>query len=536
MTGQRFLQHGFLRKAPVIWLALFCVVAILPVALLLVKSLFVEGILTPGHYLDVYSESRPFSLLLRSIIMAAGATCLSLLFGVPFAFFLARCDFYGKRLCSFLYLVPLFIPPHIHALSWMYLCGEKGLFNRWLMSVIHLDAPLFNLYSVTGAVVILFLSYFPLMVLLTLTGLSGIDRRLEESAGFQHPPFTVLRKITLPLISPYILSGSVFVFIFSFFNYGIPSMLRIPSYPGEIFTRFSAFYDEAGAAALSMPLILIAFILLSFQGKYLKNKMYIAINSGRQSISSSSLSGKRKFITAYVYGILLVVVFLPIASLLLQAGSAASYKMALKTSFSEIKTTLSVAAAAATCTSILAFFLVSYIEKVSPRRQHVYELLTFTPFAFPGIFFGIGLIYLWNTPSTQLIYGSTAILVIACIARFIPFAIQILSSRLKQIDSSLHEVACFCKSGFLKRWFCIDFPLMRQGIVVCWIITFIFCTGELGASLLVMPPGYGTVSLKIYSLMHYGAGPLVAALALILISVNLVVSCGLFLPDPVHRT
>lgn len=536
MTGQRFLQHSFILKAPVIWLTLFCIIAVLPVALMLAKSLLVEGNLSLGHYIDVYSESRLLSLLLRSMLMAMGATCLSLLFGVPFAFFLARFDFYGKKPCSFLYLVPLFIPPHIHALAWMYLCGEKGQLNRWLMHVLHLDTPVFNLYSVTGSVVILFLSYFPLMVLLTLTGLAGVDRRLEESAEFQHPPLTVLRKITLPLIAPYIVSGAVFVFIFSFFNYGVPSMLRIPSYPGEIFTRFSAFYDEAGAAALSAPLIVLALMLLLFQGTYMKNKMHVTIKSGSRKISSSLLSGKSRLIPVYMYCVLSAAVFLPIFALMMQAGSPASYKMALQTSFSEMKTTFLVAVGGATCTSILACFLGRHMEQLPPCRRHAFEMVTFIPFAFPAIFFGIGLIHLWNTPSTQFIYSTFFILIIACIARFIPFAIQIVSARLGQIDPGLHEVACFCKSGVLRRWYCIDFPLMRQGIVVCWIITFIFCTGELGATLLVIPPGYGTVSLKIYSLMHYGAGPLVAALALILISANLLVSCGLLLPDPIRHT
>jgi iron(III) transport system permease protein len=63
--------------------------------------------------------------------------------------------------------------------------------------------------------------------------------------------------------------------------------------------------------------------------------------------------------------------------------------------------------------------------------------------------------------------------------------------------------------------------------VICWIIVFIFSMGELGATLLVIPPGMGTISLKIYTLMHYGAGALVAALAIILVVVNLMISLGM---------
>lgn len=535
MTGQRFLQHTFIRKASVIWLTLFCVVALMPVALMLAKSLFVEGSLSLGHYIDVYSESRLFSLLLRSMLMAMGATCLSLLFGVTFAFFLARFDFYGKKLCSFLYLVPLFIPSHIHALAWIYLCGEKGILNRWLMQVFFADSPVFNLYSSFGATFILFLSYFPLMVLLIMTGLSGMDQRLEESAAFHYSPLTALRKITLPLITPYIVTGAVFVFLFSFFNYGVPSMLRIPSYPGEIFVRFSAFYDEAGAAALAAPVIVPALLLLVFQWKYMKNKRHATVRTGRMDSMSHALFPKSKYISIYVYAILTISVFLPLVALCMQAETLTSFKVALGWSFQEILTTFLVAAVAATCAVILSFFIVRCIEGLASKQKSLFEMLTFVPFAFPATLTGIGLIYLWNTEITGFVYSSFCILVLASLARFLPFAIRIVSAAFKQIDPGLREAACFCKSGFIKRWCCIDIPLMGRGLLVCWVVTFILCTGELGATLLVIPPGSGTLSLKIYTLMHYGAGPLVAALALILIAVNLIVSSGLLLPNPVKN-
>ena len=143
--------------------------------------------------------------------------------------------------------------------------------------------------------------------------------------------------------------------------------------------------------------------------------------------------------------------------------------------------------------------------------------------------FGIGLIYLWNRPSTQIVYGTTLILIFAYTARFIPFAIRIINSRLQQIGPHLREAALMHEANWFKRLIHIDMPLARRGILICGVITFIFCTSELGATLLVIPPGKGTLALKIYTLMHYGSGPLVAALALLLIGMNLTVSSVLLL-------
>jgi iron(III) transport system permease protein len=65
-------------------------------------------------------------------------------------------------------------------------------------------------------------------------------------------------------------------------------------------------------------------------------------------------------------------------------------------------------------------------------------------------------------------------------------------------------------------------PHTQSGLIAAWIISFIFCMRELGATLLIVPPGKATLSVRIYSLMHYGAGNLVAALCIILIVISLV--------------
>jgi iron(III) transport system permease protein len=154
-------------------------------------------------------------------------------------------------------------------------------------------------------------------------------------------------------------------------------------------------------------------------------------------------------------------------------------------------------------------------------------MASYLPLAFPATFFGIGLIYTWNFSATQFIYSTSCILVVAYIARFIPFAVRIIAANLGQIHANMLEAAYLAEPSWLRRLWYIHLPLARKGLVICWIIVFIFSMGELGATLLVIPPGMGTISLKIYTLMHYGAGALVAALALILVVINLMVSLGM---------
>ncbi|WP_028579023.1 ABC transporter permease [Desulfogranum japonicum] len=502
---------------------LFSVVALLPPGIMLVKSLIQEGQLSFGHYQAVFGDLRTWILLARSGGIACGATLVACVLGIPFALAVSRISFPGNTLCRMLYLVPLFIPPHVHGLAWIALWGEKGFFAT------HLPCCMlpFELYTVPCVALVLGLCYLPLVILPVITGLQTMQHSMEEAAVLSRHPLAALLKITLPLLKPYCISGGVFVFIFSFFNYGVSSMFRISTFPVEIMARFSAFYDEAGAAALCAPTILLAVLLLGWQQWMLAGKEFVAISHARQHSEYHSRLIVKTAAAIFCLLILCLTVLLPVAALVQQAGSWSNYLMALKTSYKEIGASLLTASLAATATTILAYLVARHVE--SSRNTSVQGFVTYLPFAFPATLFGIGLIYTWNTSATQMIYTTTAILLLACMGRFIPFAVRILSAGLKQVHPHQLEAALLCESSLWRRLTRIELPLLLKPLCTCWCIVFIFSMGELGATLLVIPPGLSTASLKIYTLMHYGAGSLVAALSLILMFTTLCISTMLFL-------
>ena len=112
--------------------------------------------------------------------------------------------------------------------------GTNGVLNVFLVDLFRLGRPALTIYGLGGAVFVLTLSYFPFATLLTIAGLESLDRRLEEAGSLSHRTSGVLKKITLPLISPHIWSAGIFVFIFSISNYSVPDLLRVNAYPIEI--------------------------------------------------------------------------------------------------------------------------------------------------------------------------------------------------------------------------------------------------------------------------------------------------------------
>jgi iron(III) transport system permease protein len=493
------------------------------------NSLIADGSLSLRHYAGVFSDTRQIGLFCKSLSLASGVALLSLIIGVPLAFLLARTDVLGKKLWQWLYLVPLIIPPYIHAIAWISLLGEQGMFNRFIMDLFSLKEPLFNLYGIQGAIMIMALSYYPFVTLLTLSGLNAMDKRLEDAASLNYGPLKVFRGVTLPLLSPYILSGGVFVFIFSLFNYGVPALLRVHTYPVEIFAHFSAFYNQGAATASSLPLILVALMLLLGQRYYMGTRSYVTIDTGRKGISIITLNRWRKPAFLFTFLVISFSVLLPISVLMVQSGSWESFRVAFRTSSAEIITTLSLALIAATLILLLAYLLTDSIEDKRFKNRNVLDVVTFIPFAVPATVLGIGLIVFWNRPLTEAVYGSATIVIIAYIARFLPFSVRALTSNLKQVSPGMKEAAVLTERRWWRRVVKVELPLSTQGLVAGWVIAFILCIGELGSTLLVIPPGKGTAALKIYTLMHYGANQLVAALSLILVGITLAVSSGVIL-------
>lgn len=505
---------------------LFFVIALLPVVLTMSRSLSSGSGISFTHYQSLLGDGRILILLLKSSTMALDATILSFLFGLPFAIFLTRYMFRFRWVATLFCLVPLFIPSHVHALAWISLLGKDGIIQTGLIRFFELPTPLFGLYSPFGAAFLLFLTYCPIIIVTAAAGLLQIDRKLEEAAAFHAKPLRVWLQIILPLLYPYLFAGGVVVFIFSFFNYGVPSMLRVPSFPVEILTQFSAFYDEAGAAALATPIVVVAAVLLFAQSRLLGRCSFFTIDGSAVTgaICNNTKTGLKGYAAFYIWGFVLVTVALPLLALVIQSGTLRSFAVAWNGSAREIGISLALAFSAATLGTILAYFLARGLVDSSPQWECLLNMSTLLPLAFPAPLLGIGLIFLWNRAETSFIYSGPTILIIAWIARFIPFGIKILQANIQQLNPSMREAACLHQTSRLKRLFFIELPLIKRGLMMSWVVIFIFSMGELGTTLLVIPPGLGTLSLKIYTLMHYGSGPLVAALAIILITLNFLCS------------
>jgi len=96
---------------------------------------------------------------LNSLTIASFTALMSLVIGLPLAILIYRTDTPFKKLFSYLYLIPIFVPPAISTVAWVSILGDCNLLN-----------------SIPGVVFIQTLCYFPFVTLLSAGGLSAIGR------------------------------------------------------------------------------------------------------------------------------------------------------------------------------------------------------------------------------------------------------------------------------------------------------------------------------------------------------------------------
>jgi molybdate transport system permease protein len=194
-----------------------------------------------------------------SLKVAACAVAASLPLGIVAAMLLARGRFWGRELLNILVHLPLIMPPVVTGYLLLLLFGRHGPLGELLERSIGLVFA----FRWTGAALAAAVMAFPLMVRAIRLSIETVDRRLEEAAGTlgAAAPW-VFATVTLPLILPGIIAGTILAFARSLGEFGA-TITFVSNIPGETQTLPTAIYTYTqvpggDAAALRLTLVSIA--------------------------------------------------------------------------------------------------------------------------------------------------------------------------------------------------------------------------------------------------------------------------------------
>jgi iron(III) transport system permease protein len=130
----------------------------------------------------------------------------------------------------------------------------------------------------------------------------------------------------------------------------------------------------------------------------------------------------------------------------------------------------------------------------------------------------MGLIALWNRPATNLIYATPLIILLGYLAQYTALTGRVMVAGLTLVPASMEEAAASAGAGWARRLGLIVLPLVKHALLAGWLIAYIFCLRDTGITMLVYPPGYDTLPVRIFTLMANGAPNLIAAACVLMIA------------------
>ena len=195
-----------------------------------------------------------------SLVIAIISVIICLPLGLATAWLLVRRNFPGKIILSGIVYVPLVLPPVVVGYLLLVTLGKKGIFGAWLWE--HLGVAV--AFTWKGAAIAACVMSFPLMVRAIKLSLENIDVGIEAAAKtLGAPNWWVFMSITLPMIIPGLITGSILTFARSLGEFGA-TITFVSNIPGETRTLplalFTAIQSTDGEDA-GLRLVVISLIL-----------------------------------------------------------------------------------------------------------------------------------------------------------------------------------------------------------------------------------------------------------------------------------
>lgn len=207
---------------------------------------------------DVVSEA-----LRLSVVTSLSATLLSAVLGIPLAWLLARVEFPGRGLLRGVVTLPLILPPVVGGAALLFALGRRGVVGGPLADATGLVLP----FSTWGVVIAAAFVSMPFLVITVEGALRGMDRRYEHAAStLGARPWTVIRRVTLPMIAPSLVAGLVLTWARAFGEFGATITFagnlqgRTQTLPLAVFVAMES--DRDTAVAISLLMVGVSLLVL----------------------------------------------------------------------------------------------------------------------------------------------------------------------------------------------------------------------------------------------------------------------------------
>ena len=463
------------------------------------------------------ADGRTQSLILHTAVLV-GATCgLSLPAGTLLGWLLVRTDLPGRRAGLLVLGVLVLVPLYLQAAAWQAGFGVQGWYTRLA------GAALVDGWR--GAIWVHTMAAIPWVVLIVGGGLWLVEPELEQQALLDGSPGQVLMRVTLRGAIPALGVAALWVAIVTAGQITVTDLFIVRTYAEELYTRI-AVGPQPGETPLGVwpGVAVTAWLVLA--GLLLCARLAPSDRPPSAGGRWVYRLGAWRWPSALVALLVLIALAgIPLGSLVYKAGATVavadgnvvrnwsawrSMSVVVTSPMSnsrEFGWSLGIGFLAATAATAAGIVL------AWPARRGGYRalpalLVAAVCLATPKPVVGLAVIKLLNQPGggpLTWLYDHSILapwLVLTVVG--LPPAVLILWHAFRTVPSEMLDSAATDGAGSVGQLLRIGLPCRVPAILLAWVVAMAAALGELGASILVVPPGVTTLSIKIFSLLHGG--------------------------------
>ncbi|OLO26271.1 iron transporter [Alkalihalophilus pseudofirmus] len=469
-------------------------------------------------------DGRIPQLLWDTFSLTFAVTAFAVAIGVTLAWVVVRTDIPGRKMWQWLLALPLVIPPYVGAMTYIIVFGPSGWVrdywreSPWLVNLFG-DYPL-NIYSFWGVFFVLTMFTYPYVFLIASASLKKMNRNFEEVARSQGMNTRqIFWKVNLPFLRPAIGAGAILISLYVLSDFGAIAMLRYVTFTAAIYFQRAGF-DTASASVLSLVLILLTVVILWIEAKTRKkNKYYQTTNTFKEPDILSL--GKWKVPTLiFVCFVFFVSVILPIIVLVYWSLIGIGMGALDERFFGFAWNSLRVSAFAALLCMVLSMPIIYLKSRYPSVISSSIDKLSYAGYALPGVIVALGMVFIFNN-HIPVLYNTFYMVALAFVVRFLPQAMQAGEASLSLVSPRIDEAARSLGYPPWKVMFKVILPSILPGVLAGGALVFVSSIKELPATLMLRPPGFDTLAVRIYveanEAFYYLAAP--AALIIILVSI-----------------
>ena len=525
------------------------------------------GSWTLNHWFKVLFDPSSLSVFykpfLNSLITSLGACLVALLFGGVFSWLITRTNIRWKKVLSSLFIFPYIMPSWTIALAWYNVFknsvvgGVPGTFQ----ALTGIEPPNWFAYGAFPIALVTGLHYAPFAYIMIGGVLRNMDANLEEAAMMLKTSRNrIVRKITIPMILPAILSTFLLVFSSAMSSFAVPQFLGLPVRYQVLTTQLYRTLNGINPGqgyCIAMIMILLSVGILAFNQRMVgTRKNYTTVTGKSSNISLINLKKARNVISVIAVVLVLIVSILPLVSFALESvilkpgdyspsnftlqfwiGSAEENSIAnneaglllnpnlWKALWNSIKLSIVCALTAGTLGFLAGYGIV---RGRGTKLSKIVDNLAFFPYLMPSMAFSVIYLSMFSTRRGPIpaLYGSFFLLVLIGTVKYMPFASRSGINSMLQLSNQIEEAGEIIGVSWPQRMARLVIPIQKSSFISGYLLPFISCMRELSLFVLLVTPQNRVLTTLLFQYNEKGWSQYSNGINLMIVIIVLLVNFG----------